>query len=198
MSIEITLITTLLATVFGSQSAADALIAIYKDKFDKRSQGTIPEAYDNVVSENKNVYLTSEKESEIATEAALEALNLTYDSTLEIRNERMRQARLAFNAAILLMIVGVLIIFLGVALLLIKSGIEQGAITVAVGAMIEIISVIVFAFNKDANNRLEEVRKELSVIETARVGLSMAKQITDLDKRDSAIAELTKKIQSNS
>lgn len=196
MSIEVSLITALLASVFGSRTTADALIAIYKTIFDKKTTDT-SDTDEMVVSDRKRLYLTAEKESEIATDAALEALDVTYDSTLAIRDERMRQARLAFNAALSLMVIGVIIIFLGVALLWIKPELDQGVVTVAVGAITEIISVIVFAFNRDANNRLEEVRKELSAIETARVGLSMAKQIVDLEKRDDAIADLTKKVQNN-
>ncbi len=195
MSFEITLITTLLASVLGSRGTAEALIALYKKLLDQKA--TTAPLLDNAVSDNKRHYLTAEKESEIATDAALEALNTTYDSTLEIRDERMRQARLAFNAALALMIIGVLIIFVGVALLWVKPQIDQGIITVAIGAITEVISVLVFSFNKEANNRLEEVRKELSAIETARVGLSMAKQISDLEKRDDAIAELTRRVQSN-
>ncbi len=196
MSIEVSLITALLASVFGSRATTDALIAIYNKIFDKKTTDT-SDTDDLVVSDRKRLYLTAEKESEIATDAALEALDVTYDSTLAIRDERMRQARLAFNAALSLMVIGVVIIFSGVALLWIKPELDQGAITIAVGAITEIISVIVFAFNRDANNRLEEVRKELSAIETARVGLSMAKQISDLEKRDDAIADLTKKVQNN-
>jgi hypothetical protein len=196
MSIEISLITALLASVFGSRTTAEALIAIYNKIFDIKTTDTSG-AGEMAVADRKRLYLTAEKESEIATDAALEALDLTYDSTLAIRDERMRQARLAFNAALSLMIIGVVIIFIGVALLWIKPELNQGAITVAVGAITEVISVVVFAFNRDANNRLEEVRKELSAIETARVGLSMAKQISDLGKRDDAIADLTKRIQNN-
>lgn len=196
MSIEISLITSLLASVLGSSAAADALMDIYKKIFEKK---TIDSSgiETGSVADQKILYLTPEKKSEIATDAALEALDVTYNSTLDIRNERMRQARLAFNVALSLMLIGVIIIFTGIALLWIKPDLAQGAVTVAAGAIVEIVSGLVFSFNKDANNRLEEVRKELSAIETARVGLSMAKQITDLEKRDNAIADLTKKVQNS-
>jgi hypothetical protein len=197
MSIEISLITGLLAAVFGSTSAADALIEIYKKLFEKKSVEPPKGSGDNIISDTKLMYLTPEKESEIATEAAIEALNLTYDSTLAIRNERMRQAKLSFNAALVLMCLGVLIIFVGIGFLWFKGEINRGAITVAGGAITQIISALVFRFNKETNNRLEVIRKELSSIETARVGLSMAKQINDLEKRDNAIVELTKRVQAS-
>ncbi|MGC9491234.1 TRADD-N-associated membrane domain-containing protein, partial [Vibrio genomosp. F10] len=68
-------------------------------------------------------------------------------------------------------------------------------ITVSVGAISEVVSLLVFKFNKETNNRLDELRKDLSVIEVARVGLSIAKQIEDQDKRDHAISELSLRLQ---
>ncbi|CSB31916.1 Uncharacterised protein [Vibrio cholerae] len=50
-------------------------------------------------------------------------------------------------------------------------------------------------FNRETNNRLDDLRKDMSVIETARVGLSFAKQIENQEKRDNAISELSLKIQ---
>ncbi|CSB16200.1 Uncharacterised protein [Vibrio cholerae] len=64
-----------------------------------------------------------------------------------------------------------------------------------VGAVSEILSVIVLGFNRETNNRLDDLRKDMSVIETARVGLSFAKQIENQEKRDNAISELSLKIQ---
>lgn len=79
----------------------------------------------------------------------------------------MRQAKLSFNVAIGLMVIGVLIVFIGIALLYFKEGFESGLITIGGGAVSEIISVIVFSFNKETNNRLDELRKDLSTIEMA-------------------------------
>ncbi|WP_242625905.1 TRADD-N-associated membrane domain-containing protein [Vibrio cholerae] len=139
--------------------------------------------------------MAGEQESKIVNEAAIEALDETYTLTAGIAAERMRQAKAAFNIALTLMIVGVLVIFAGVALLYFKEGIEQGLITVVVGAVSEILSVIVLGFNRETNNRLDDLRKDMSVIETARVGLSFAKQIENQEKRDNAISELSLKIQ---
>jgi Cyanobacterial TRADD-N associated 2-Transmembrane domain len=192
MSLEVTVITSLLASVLGSRSLADALIKLFKEKYDDKTtdQSVSDEA---TVSERRCLYLTGDKEAEMATDAAIEALDETYQTTNNIAAERMRQAKLAFNTALSLMIVGVIIIFAGVALLWLKDSFESGLITVAVGAISEILSVIVFGFNKETNNRLDELRKDLSAIDTARVGLSIAKQIEDQEKRDDAISELSLK-----
>ncbi|WP_217519976.1 TRADD-N-associated membrane domain-containing protein [Vibrio metschnikovii] len=194
MSIEVTLLTTVLANALGSSGLAESLIKLFKEKLDKK---TIDDSgSDEITSaEPKRLYLAGDQKSKIVNEAAIEALDETYTFTAGIAAERMRQAKAAFNIALTLMIVGVLIIFAGVALLYFKEGIEQGLITVVVGAVSEILSVIVFGFNRETNNRLDDLRKDMSVIETARVGLSFAKQIENQEKRDNAISELSLKIQ---
>ncbi len=195
MSIEISVISSLLAAAIGSSFFKEAIETIFKEKVKEKSISSANIIERNLVAESPPQYLTREKEAEIAADAALEVLNSTYQSIAEIRNERMRQAKLAFNVAVTLMIIGVLIIFLGILLLWLKENISSGLITIASGAVSEVLSVIVFSFNKETNNRLDEIRKELSVIETARVGLSIAKQIENLEKRDHAISELSRRIQ---
>ena len=194
MSIEITLLTSVLASALGSSAIAEALVKLFQEKLDKKTtdDSVLEEA---AVSDRKKLYLTEDKAAKIANEAAIEALDETYRSTAGIVSERMRQAKTAFNVAIALMVIGVLIIFLGVALLYLKESVESGLITVGVGAVSEILSVIVFGFNKETNNRLDELRKDMSVIEMARVGLTIAKEIEDQEKRDHAISELSLSLQ---
>jgi len=194
MSIEITLLTSVLASALGSSTISESLVQLFREKFDKKTIDDKSKS-DSSVSEPKRLYLTGEQESEIVNEAAIEALDETYQSTAGIVAERMRQAKLAFNTAIVLMIIGVIIVFLGIGLLYIKDSFESGLISIVVGAVSEILSVIVFGFNKETNNRLDELRKDMSIIETARVGLSIAKQIESQEKRDDAISELSLKIQ---
>ena len=194
MSIEVTLITSLLASVLGSTALAESLVKLFKEKFDNKT--TKDTASDELqVSDRQKLYLTGDQESEIATEAAIEALDETYQSTAGIVSERMRQAKLAFNVAISLMVVGFVIVFAGIGLLWVKESFESGLITVAVGAVSEIISLLVFKFNSETNNRLDVLRKDLSIIETARVGLSIAKQIENQEKRDHAISQLSLRLQ---
>ncbi len=194
MSIEVTLLTSVLASALGSSAIADALVKLFQEKLDKKTTDDSA-VEETAVSYRKKLYLTEDKAAEIANEAAMEALDETYQSTAGIVSERMRQAKTAFNVAIALMVIGVLIIFLGVALLYLKESFESGLITVGVGAVSEILSVIVFGFNKETNNRLDELRKDMSVIEMARVGLTIAKEIEDQEKRDHAISELSLSLQ---
>lgn len=194
MSIEVTLITSLLASALGSTTIAESLVKLFREKFDNKTTKE-SDSSETLVSDRQKLYLTGDQESEIATEAAIEALDETYQSTSGIVSERMRQAKLAFNAALSLMIVGVVIVFVGIGLLWIKDSFESGLITVAVGAISEVISLLVFKFNSETNNRLDVLRKDLSIIETARVGLTIAKQIEDQEKRDHAICQLSLRLQ---
>ena len=194
MSIEVTLLTSVLASALGSSAIAEAIVKLFQEKLDKKT--TDDSALEEMaVSERKKLYLTEDKAAEIANKAAIEALDETYQSTAEIVSERMRQAKTAFNVAIALMVIGVLIIFIGVVLLYLKESVESGLITVGIGAISEILSIIVFGFNKETNNRLDELRKDMSVIEIARVGLIIAKEIEDQEKRDHAISELSLSLQ---
>jgi hypothetical protein len=102
------------------------------------------------------------------------------------------QARITFNAAITLAVVGVLIIFSGVALLLLRDSITAGALSAVVGAATEVISAVLFRLNHETNNRLDEIGRDLSAIEAARIAMSLIEQIADPAKRDDAIMELAK------
>ena len=99
MSIEVTLITSLLASALGSGAVAETLVRIFKQKYRAKTEEE-PDGFGNGVFEPRKKYLTSEQEASIATEAAIEALDETYQSTSGVLSERMRQANLAFNAAL--------------------------------------------------------------------------------------------------
>lgn len=73
-----------------------------------------------------------------------------------------------------------------------------GGITAVIGAISEIISALVFKFNHDTNNRLDEIQKDLSTIEKARVALTLSEHITDSIKRDEAITEVIKELSKKS
>ncbi len=215
MSLEVTVITSLLATALGSSKVAESVVELFKKYYNEKKaeepkedasvffQSSIPpvapEAPESPEAPETppcgDDYSKKVSDADIATDAAIRALNETHSSVASIRNERMRQARLSFNTALILMIIGVVIIFIGVGMVIVGNNIESGIITVVSGTISEVISVLVFRFNKETNNRLDETRKELSRIEMSKVGLSLAKEISNLEKRDNAIAELAQKVQ---
>jgi len=195
MSVGVDIIVSILASILGSTSVSRSLVEAFRKLFEERKAKDKELASLQAERSPEEVAKIQAKEADIATETAITVLNSTYDATSQIRDERMRQARYAFNAALTLVVVGVLIIFTGVAMLWFGNSVEPGAITVGVGAITEVVSAILFKLNKEVNVRLDEVRKELSAIETARIGLGLAKEIDNLEKRDDAIANLAERLQ---
>jgi hypothetical protein len=122
----------------------------------------------------------------------LEAIQAAHDSANNIRSERMRQAKFTFNAALSLAVLGVLIIFAGVILLFFKESLTVGSITAGIGAITEVISAILFRLNHETNNRLDEIGRDLSAIEAARIAMTLIEEITDQGKKDDAIKELAR------
>lgn len=132
-----------------------------------------------------SAHLSPHDEIEITNYALSEA----HGVTRTLRSERLRQAKSAFNAALVLAVVGVLIIFGGVSLILLKEAAIGGAITTAVGAVVEIVSALLFKFSNDAQNRLDEMGRHLNAIEAAQVAVKLIRKIEDPSKRDDAIRE---------
>lgn len=122
------------------------------------------------------------------------ALSEAHEVTKTLRSERLRQAKSAFNAALILAVLGVLIIFGGVALILFKDATVGGAITTAVGAVVEVVSALLFKFSNDAQNRLDEMGRHLNAIETAQITVDIIDKIEDPHKRDDAIRETAKSL----
>lgn len=117
------------------------------------------------------------------------ALSEAHEVTNNLRGERLRQARAAFNAALLLMVVGILIIFGGVALVVFREAVTGGAVTTAVGAVVEVVSALLFKFSNDAQNRLDDMGRHLNAIEAAQVAVNLIAKIEDPGKRDDAVRE---------
>jgi hypothetical protein len=112
-----------------------------------------------------------------------------------IRNERMRQARMTFNAALALAVLGVLLIFGGVALLLFRDAVSAAALTASVGAVTEVFSAVLFKFNSDTNNRLDAIMRDLSYLNGARVALAATRMIEDSATRDEAVRDVLRNLQ---
>jgi hypothetical protein len=58
-----------------------------------------------------------------------------------------------------LSIIGILIIILGVVLVYLQT-IKTGILSSVVGALTEVIAVLLYKLNKDANDRLDDVRRD--------------------------------------
>lgn len=157
---------------------------------DKQSAGQIEVSDVIVRAKEISSHLSAYDELSITSDALSEA----HDVTKTLRSERLRQARAAFNAALVLAVLGVLIIFGGIALILFKDATAGGAITTAVGAVVEVVSALLFKFSNDAQNRLDEMGRHLNAIETAQITVDIIDKIEDPCKRDDAIRETAKSL----
>ena len=189
MSIE--LVTTVLASASSTAVAkaiSESVYTFIKEKLSDRGVRVEPtEDLDNIKALEKSIgsLLTKEEEEDITRSALTQA----HQSGMLLRNERMRQAKTAFNAAVVLMIIGVIIIFSGIVLMFSTDSLASGAITTAVGAVTEVVSALLFRFNSEANNRLDEIGKHLNRIEAAQIAMNIAAKIEDPSKRDDAIRD---------
>jgi hypothetical protein len=125
----------------------------------------------------------------------LEVIDAGQAEATRIRNERMRQARMTFNAALALSVLGVLLIFGGVALLLFRDAISAAALTAGVGAVTEVFSAVLFKFNSDTNNRLDTIGRDLSYLNAAQVALDATSKIGDPATRDAAVGDVLRNLQ---
>jgi hypothetical protein len=99
-------------------------------------------------------------------EARAQAIRTVDDSERFLndrRRERLRQASWSFNAALALVIIGTLIVLVGTVLLY-RNQTTQGIVTAGAGAVSNIISVLVFRLNRDANDRLDRIAEALGEV----------------------------------
>jgi len=108
----------------------------------------------------------------------------------EIRDERLRQARIAFNASIFLGGAGVLLIFVGVAFLLFTSSVKPATITASIGAVQNVLGVVIYALNREVNKRLDETNAELVRLEKIRVAEDLILRTFDPATREEELRKV--------
>ena len=99
--------------------------------------------------ENPNLALSSTSEADAC-----------HEMERDIIMERLRQARLSFNIALLLTTVSTMISLVGIGLLF-SGKVSEGTVTTAGGLTSEIVSVRFLKLTKEANDRLDRMAKDL-------------------------------------
>jgi len=123
-------------------------------------------------------------------ETAHKMIEVIHDHLNRIRQERLRQANLSFNVAVVLTLFGAIVIFSG--LILAYAGLLSAGIALSgIGGFLEVVSTVLFKFNKDTNDRLDDVMLDISSLEKVSVALQYVDQIPD-ELREKAILELSK------
>lgn len=191
-----------LITSFKVRDLSDELWAAVRADLENKGLTGLPESLTSLEAQRllesallKLDERLSPKDARDLTESGIATAQRT---ATNIHRERMRQARFTFNAALSLAVTGILVALTGVALLLLRNTVSTGAITAAVGTVVEVVSAIIFTLNRDANNRLDAIQRDLSTIHSSQVALRVIGQITDQTKKDDAISELARNLRQNS
>ena len=198
MAVDI--VTALLASS-ASSAVAEAIWKVLRQRLQDKGVSDVPATIGSP-DEIKRAEAVLVEEPQRFSSA--EAHDLTLQSITEaqqtangIRAERMRQARHTFNAALSLAVIGTLIIFGGIVLLIVRESVAAGALTSGVGAVTEVVAAILFRLNHQTNNRLDDVGRDLSAIETARIAVQLIDKIEDPQKRDDAIREAARDLRAH-
>ena len=119
----------------------------------------------------------------------------TYETLDIFRKERERQAKISFNVALSLIIIGVLIVFGGV-FLLFKKNILEGVLSSTVGSISSILGGTIIKLYKDTNDRMDKLNANLSILNYAKVQYALILKINDEKKRDIELSKLIKSLRS--
>lgn len=197
MSIGIELITAI-ASSAATPTVAITLWKTLRNQLAEKNVTDLPEEITTHKEFDEATKVVMEKTAGISEiddhSITINTLTTARNSAVEYRKERGRQAKHAFNAALVLSIGGILIIFVGVILLFAKDSVTPGAITAGGGAIAEIVSLLLFKLSKDANGRYDDVGKDLSRINRAKEAADIARQIEDPAKRDETLSEVIKSL----
>ena len=110
------------------------------------------------------------------------------------REERYRQASIAFTITLLAIIIGMVMAFAGVVCIF-HFGVSIGAIPALSSVISNATCLAAFRFNKEANARLDIIVQELCILDRASMSMHIISKISDRAAKDFAIIELTKNLQ---
>ncbi|WP_432409348.1 TRADD-N-associated membrane domain-containing protein [Wukongibacter sp. M2B1] len=151
---------------------------------------------EDTVHEEPELYLTQRDVNDLDEKESIGALENTIESIEDIREEILRQAKLAYNCALLAVFIGIILIFVGIFFIYLNK-VEITIISSAAGILSEFISAVLFNFSNRANDKLEKVQRDLSKFENAKIGLELINNIEDQSTKDAAISKLIDEIVKN-
>ncbi len=107
------------------------------------------------------------------------------------RQERLRQVKATFIVALTSLIVGMLLVFIGTIFIFAVS-VPVGSVTAIASIISSIVSALAFKFNKEANDRVDTIARELIVLAKADMAMQYIYEISDAKRRDKAIEDLAR------
>ena len=184
----------LITTVANSAATGDIAKSLWEALRSQLKEKGFTDIPVEIIDDEGVKKFIAEKTANISDEddhaVTVNALATGRHTAFEHRNERRRQARTAFNAALGFSILGVIIVIIGIILLFTQKIYTTGAITAGAGVISKIISVLLFKLSDNANKRYDKVGEDLSRIDLAKEAIEIAKEIIDPTKKDEAIREV--------
>ncbi len=150
------------------------------------ASGAIPHAAAPIVTVRDGV-------GERWRDKATAVLHKAQASIADVREERMRQAQLAFRWGLALTGFAVVIV-LGCVAFAIVGRHDAAVATGGVGVVLQGSGLWLFKITKDANNRLDAIAKDLATIERVRSAFDLIGYIRDPKDRDDAVRGLVERL----
>ena len=121
-------------------------------------------------------------------------LTQAYHSARQTRDERLRQASLTFNAALILAIMGTLFVLAGLAIIFLTPNKTAGGIGALAGVVSNVISAISFRLNRETNDRLDQANVQVATIEASQVAVQVAMRMESGISRDETFREIALRV----
>lgn len=118
------------------------------------------------------------------------------NSTEEIYQERIRQARQSFNIASIILIIGLIALFLGIIIAFLGL-MPQGITVAAIGTAFEALGAIILKLNKDANDRIDKLGERANCMKNTLVALEITQRLSRKYLKDQATMEIIRDIMEN-
>lgn len=127
-------------------------------------------------------------------ESLIETIKLTRQELFSERREKRQQGRITFFAALIALVIALGLIFFGV-ILIYTGTLQAGMVTTASSIVSGIVSGLAFVFYKQANDRLDEMAKELVTLERTHTAMEyIVSYIKDEKTRDEAIRDFVRNL----
>lgn len=129
-----------------------------------------------------------------ATKGASSAISVALSTVQALREDRRMQAKWSFIAFLASGIVGTIIVFTGVALLILGDDVVAGSVTTGAGLVSDIVAAVFYKLYRDANDRFDMMMRDAGILESTQIGIETAAKIEDGALRDRTLAELAKRV----
>lgn len=119
----------------------------------------------------------------------LAVLEQTFEETERVLKEIKRQAKISFDAALILILCGTLLVFGGIYALY-RNNMLTGWITTAAGAVMDVLSGGIMVLYKSVNKRLDEANHDLLILSKVRAQYAIIQNISNQTVRTKELRKL--------